>query len=181
MSSTIKTDEELEQERVRAIVHWADGRSQRDCLGSQLGALLRVPGHLSPEEILDRALTVTSLVSTFEPPLGRTYLVVYGAPNLLQRAVIGREIAELIDHGRRAHLSMVGMVRGVLESRQREFLYGTGLRRAAIAQLAGVSRQAFAKGGWPEAHSRACEIISMRCSRVERWLSEELNARGVWV
>lgn len=176
-----KTDEELAQERVRAIVHWADGRSQRPALGSHLGAWLREPGCLSPEDILDRALTVTSLVSTFEPPLGRTYLVIYGAPDILQRYVIAREIAERLAPGRKNPRGVVGMVCGVLESRQREFLFGTAIRRAALAKLAAVSRQAFLKGGWPELHSQACEIIDMRCSRVERWLAEELNARGVWV
>ena len=171
-------------DNARKAIYWAEEAAQRPDVDSQLTKfhVKGGSGDMTPDEIRDVALTITGIVTNYEKPKGLAFTAVYGHPNIFLVMSLGDMIAEQLsvmeEAKNKQFASLRGLVCGVIESEYRRWHFGRNLSQAGLASKAGMTRQSFAKSGWPELQIAARQILHDWLEQAERGITDQLGDRG---
>lgn len=171
--------EELYFRNAMEAISWAEEYATRPNIDSQLLVYRsKGGGGLSPYELKDLALTITSLVINYDKPKGRLFACVYAKPSperiLSVAETIGHELQVTGEGVTKAHAQLKALAVAIIESYRRKQVYGKGLSQRRIAKHVGIPPRTYRRS-WMEIEAECRNIINIWVEQAERGLTPKLS------
>ena len=168
-------------------VRWAEEVALSSQVGNTLGQLLKKPGagNLTKQEVIDIAMTVSSITSACLPWKGMAMKCVYAGRNRSRDHELGTVIAAklmTVEAGRKKrHTQLIALGVSTIKAVRSEELYGKRYPIKRMARGVGISREQFSKAeSWRILRREAKLYLQDLLEKADAEIWLELDVRG-WV